>query len=106
MLKLTTAYDLDGKYRASLQCLHVDTGFYPVKHQAFITGRLPLMGKDGDALDMIIDRRHYKGFSAVYGQQFAHTGQIIGCASPATDASEVVKDLRYNSKAFLAQITK
>ncbi len=81
--------------------LGVDTGFYPVKHQAFITGRLPLLGKDGDALDMIIDRRNYKGFSAVYGQQFAHTGQIIGCASPATDASEVVKDLRYNSKAFI-----
>ena len=81
--------------------LGIDTGLYPVKHQAFITRRLPMMGINGDALDMIIDRRHYKGFSAVYGQQFAHTGQIIGCASPDTDAYETRQNIKYNSKEFL-----
>ena len=35
-----------------------------------------MLGKDGANLDMIIDRRKYKGFSAVYGQQLAETGQI------------------------------
>ncbi len=81
--------------------LGIDTGLYPVKHQAFITRRLPMMGVNGDALDMIIDRRHYKGFSAVYGQQFAHTGQIIGCASPDTDAYETRQNIKYNSREFL-----
>ncbi|MBR1517686.1 MAG: FAD-dependent oxidoreductase [Bacteroidales bacterium] len=81
--------------------LGIDTALTPVKHQAFITRRLPLMGKDGDSLDMIIDRRHYKGFSAVYGQQFAHTGQIIGCASPDSDGYEARQPLKYNSKEFL-----
>ena len=81
--------------------LGIDTQLTPVKHQAFITRRLPLMGKDGDSLDMIIDRRHYHGFSAVYGQQFAHTGQIIGCASPDSDGYEARQSLKYNSKEFL-----
>ena len=81
--------------------LGIETGLYPVKHQAFITKRLPLLGKDGAALDMLIDRRHYKGFSAVYGQQLADTGQIIGCASPATDPAEAGKDLKVNTQAFL-----
>ena len=86
--------------------LGIDTGLYPVKHQAFITRRLPLMGVDGDALDMIIDRRHYKGFSAVYGQQFKHTGQIIGCASPDTDAYEARQSLKYNSQEFLEIVSE
>ena len=81
--------------------LGIDTGLYPVKHQAFITRRLPMMGPNGGALDMIIDRRHYKGFSAVYGQQFEHTGQIIGCASPDTDAYETRQNIKYNSREFL-----
>ena len=81
--------------------LGIDTQLYPVKHQAFITRRLPNLGKGGDSLDMIIDRRHYKGFSAVYGQQFLHTGQIIGCASPDCDAFEARQNLKYNSKEFL-----
>ena len=81
--------------------LGIDTGLFPVRHQAFITKRLPLIGKDGDSLDMLIDRRHYKGFSAVYGQQLAATGQIIGCASPASDASEAGKNLKVNTQAFL-----
>ncbi|MEG2071257.1 MAG: FAD-binding oxidoreductase, partial [Bacteroidales bacterium] len=81
--------------------LGLEIGLYPVKHQAFITRRLPLMGKNGDALDMLIDRRHYKGFSAVYGQQFAETGQIIGCASPASDSMEAGRDIKVNSKEFL-----
>lgn len=86
--------------------LGIDTGLYPVKHQAFITRRLPMMGVGGDALDMIIDRRHYKGFSAVYGQQFAHTGQVIGCASPDTDAYETRQNIRYNSKEFLEIVSE
>ena len=81
--------------------LGIDTQLYPVKHQAFITRRLPNLGVNGDSLDMIIDRRHYKGFSAVYGQQFLHTGQIIGCASPDCDAFEARQNLKYNSKEFL-----
>ncbi|MCR4829254.1 MAG: FAD-dependent oxidoreductase [Bacteroidales bacterium] len=86
--------------------LGIDTGLYPVKHQAFITRRLPLMGPNGGALDMIIDRRHYKGFSAVYGQQFEHTGQIIGCASPDTDAYETRQNIKYNSKEFLEIVSQ
>lgn len=86
--------------------LGIDTGLYPVKHQAFITRRLPLMGPNGGALDMIIDRRHYKGFSAVYGQQFEHTGQIIGCASPDTDAYEARQNIKYNSKEFLEIVSQ
>ena len=86
--------------------LQLDTGLYPVKHQAFITRRLPLMGPAGGALDMIIDRRHYKGFSAVYGQQFAHTGQIIGCASPDCDSYEARQNIKYNRKEFLEIVSE
>ncbi|MFA5302553.1 MAG: FAD-dependent oxidoreductase [Bacteroidales bacterium] len=77
------------------------TGIYPVRHQAFITKRMPLLGKDGKALDMLIDRRKYKGFSAVYGQQLADTGQIIGCASPMVDMQESGKNLKVNTGDFL-----
>jgi glycine/D-amino acid oxidase-like deaminating enzyme len=86
--------------------LGIETGLYPVKHQAFITKRLPLIGKDGDALDMLIDRRRYKNFSAVYGQQLAETGQIIGCASPACDPMEARQDLRVNSKEFMEIVSE
>lgn len=86
--------------------LGIDTRLYPVKHQAFITRRLPNLGPQGDSLDMIIDRRHYKGFSAVYGQQFLHTGQIIGCASPDCDSAEARQDLKYNSKEFLQIVSE
>lgn len=86
--------------------LDLDIGLYPVKHQAFITRRLPMMGVKGAPLDMIIDRRHYKGFSAVYGQQFAHTGQIIGCASPDLDAYESRQNIKYNSKEFLEIVSE
>lgn len=81
--------------------LGIETGLYPVRHQAFITKRLPLLGRAGDSLDMLIDRRHYKGFSAVYGQQLASTGQIIGCASPAFDSFESGKNLKVNTGKFL-----
>ncbi len=84
----------------------IETGLYPVKHQAFITRRLPLLGKDGDALDMLIDRRRYKGFSAIYGQQLAETGQIIGCASPAIDALETAKNQKFNSQDFLEIVSE
>lgn len=86
--------------------LDLDTGLYPVKHQAFITRRLPMMGCNGKPLDMVIDRRHYKGFSAVYGQQWGHTGQIIGCASPDTDAYEARQNIKYNSKEFLEVVAE
>lgn len=86
--------------------LGIETGLYPVKHQAFITKRLPMLGKNGDSLDMLIDRRVRKGFSAVYGQQLHETGQIIGCASPAIDPNETRVDLRYNSKEFLEIVSE
>jgi glycine/D-amino acid oxidase-like deaminating enzyme/Fe-S-cluster-containing hydrogenase component 2 len=86
--------------------LGIETGLYAVKHQAFITKRLPLLGKDGASLDMLIDRRKYKGFSAVYGQQLAETGQIIGCASPSIDAKETDKNLKITTKDFLEIATE
>ena len=119
---LVTVRTADGRYRKFKTAIFVnalgagaeqfarmlglDTGLFPVRHQAFITKRLPLIGKDGDSLDMLIDRRHYKGFSAVYGQQLAATGQIIGCASPASDASEAGKNLKVNTQAFLEIATE
>ena len=86
--------------------LGIETGLFPVKHQAFITRRIPLLGKNSDSLDMLIDRRKYKGFSAVYGQQLHDTGQIIGCASPAIDAKETDKNLKINSKEFLEIVSE
>lgn len=86
--------------------LGIETHLFPVRHQAFITKRLPLIGKDGDSLDMLIDRRKYKGFSAVYGQQLAETGQIIGCASPANDATDSFKNLKVNTQSFLEIVSE
>jgi glycine/D-amino acid oxidase-like deaminating enzyme/Fe-S-cluster-containing hydrogenase component 2/thioredoxin reductase len=80
--------------------LGIETGLYPVKHQAFITRRLPMLGVNGNPLDMLIDRRQYKGFVAVYGQQLGDTGQIIGCASPQVEPMETGKDLKVNSRDF------
>jgi glycine/D-amino acid oxidase-like deaminating enzyme/bacterioferritin-associated ferredoxin len=79
----------------------IETGLFPVKHQAFITRRLPMLGKEGAPLPMLIDRRRYKGFTAVYGQQLAETGQIIGCASPAIEPLETDKNVRINSQEFI-----
>ncbi len=86
--------------------LGIDTGHFAVKHQAFITRRLPMLGPNGRALDMLIDRQRYKGFSAVYGQQLHTTGQIIGCASPINEPNETKADLRSNSKDFLNIISE
>lgn len=86
--------------------LGIETGLFAVKHQAFITKRLPMLGKNGASLDMLIDRRKYKGFSAVYGQQLAETGQIIGCASPAIDAKETDKNLKVTTQDFLEVVTE
>lgn len=86
--------------------LHIDTGLYPVKHQAFITRRLPFLGVNNNPLGMLIDRRKYKGFVAVYGQQLAETGQIIGCASPQVDPRETDKDVRINSKDFIEIVSE
>ena len=83
-----------------------ETGIYPVKHQAFITRRLPFMGKNGVPLPMMIDRRKYKGFVAVYGQQLGETGQVIGCASPQIDPMETDKNLKINSKEFLEIVSE
>lgn len=86
--------------------LGIETGIFPVKHQAFITRRLPMMGLNGSPLSMIIDRRKYKGFSAVYGQQLAETGQIIGCASPIIEHLETDKNLKTNSKEFIEIVSE
>lgn len=85
------------------------TGLYSVKHQALITQRLPRLGKEGDILDMLIDRRKRNDFSAVYGQQFAETGQIIACASPAVDAKDSIHrfdDLKFNTRAFMEIVSE
>jgi glycine/D-amino acid oxidase-like deaminating enzyme len=55
---------------------------------------------------MIIDRRQYKGFIAVYGQQLGETGQIIGCASPHIEPYETDKNLKINSKDFLEIVSE
>ncbi|MFO7852860.1 MAG: FAD-dependent oxidoreductase [Bacteroidota bacterium] len=86
--------------------LGLETGIYPVKHQAFITRRMPMLGIGGEPLSMLIDRRKYKGFTAVYGQQLAETGQIIGCASPMIEPEETEKKLEINSQDFLEIITE
>lgn len=92
-----------GKFASQLG---ISTGLFPVKHQAFITKRLPLMGPEGRCIDMLIDRRNYKGFSAVYGQQFTDTGQIIGCASPATDENMINQNLKYSTVEFLEIVSE
>ncbi len=81
-------------------------GMYPVKHQAFITRRLPWLGANNTPLGMLIDRRKYNGFIAVYGQQMADTGQIIGCASPMTDPQEAGKNLAINSQEFIQIVSE
>jgi len=86
--------------------LGLESGTYPVKHQAFITRRLPMLGINGNPLSMLIDRRKYKGFSAVYGQQLAETGQIIGCASPMIEPPETGKNLKINTQDFLEIVTE
>lgn len=86
--------------------LGLETGIYPVKHQAFITRRLPYLGAGNVPLPMVIDRRNYKGFVAVYGQQLGETGQIIGCASPAVDPAEADKNLKINSQEFLEIVSE
>lgn len=86
--------------------LGIDAGLYPVKHPAFITRRLPMLGKNGTNLDMLIDRQVYRGFSAVYGQQLAETGQIIGCASPSIDALNTNKNLKITTKEFVEIISR
>ncbi|MDL2238877.1 FAD-dependent oxidoreductase [Bacteroidales bacterium OttesenSCG-928-L14] len=86
--------------------LGIITGAYPVKHQAFITRRLPFLGVDDAPLSMLIDRQKYKGYCAIYGQQLEETGQIIACASPAFDPQEAGKDLRTNDKDFLEIVSE
>ena len=84
----------------------IETGLFPVKHQAFITRRLPYLGLDGEPLHMLIDRRNYKGFTAVYGQQLGETGQIIGCASPAVEPNETGRNLKINTGEFVEIVSE
>lgn len=89
--------------------LGLQADLYPVKHQALITHRMPLLGKEGDILDMLIDRRRIRDFSAVYGQQLATTGQIIACASPAVNEKEAIHalaDVKTNTQEFLDVIAQ
>jgi len=86
--------------------LDIETGLFPVRHEAFITRRLPMLGVNGQPLPMLIDRRQYKGFTAVYGQQLAETGQIIGCASPLNEALETGKNMSINSKSFIEIVSE
>ena len=92
--------------RQFARMLGIETGLYPVRHQAFITRRLPMLGVKGNPLDMLIDRRTYNGFTAVYGQQLGDTGQIIGCASPQVEPSETEKDVKVNSRDFAEIISE
>jgi len=91
---------------AFARSLGIVTGTYGVRHQAFITRRLPMMGPGNTPLPMLIDRRNYKGFIAVYGQQLGETGQIIGCASPASDPSEAGQNLKVNSREFMEIVSE
>lgn len=86
--------------------LGIETGIYPVRHQAFITRRLPMMGINGEPLPMLIDRRKNNGFVAVYGQQLAETGQIIGCASPAVDPDQTGRNLKVNTRDFIEIVSE
>ncbi len=86
--------------------LGFETGLYPVRHQAFITRRMPMLGINGVPLPMLIDRRRYKGFVAVYGQQLAETGQVIGCASPATEGLEAGQNLKVNTREFIEIVSE
>ena len=64
------------------------------------------MGVDGAPLPMLIDRRPYRGFTAVYGQQLAETGQVIGCASPLNDPNEAGRDLKANTGEFMEIVSE
>lgn len=86
--------------------LGIETGLYPVKHQAFITRRLPELGIDKQPLDMLIDRGQHRGFTNFYGQQLLKTGQIIGCAEPLNGSVEANKDLRTNTKDFIEAVSE
>ncbi|MDR0970506.1 MAG: FAD-dependent oxidoreductase [Lentimicrobiaceae bacterium] len=97
---------LGGQADTFAKRLGIETGMFPVRHQAFITKRLPMLGKDGNQLDMLIDRRKHKGFSAVYGQQLSETGQIIACASPAIDALDTNRNLKINTQDFLEIVSE
>jgi glycine/D-amino acid oxidase-like deaminating enzyme/Fe-S-cluster-containing hydrogenase component 2 len=86
--------------------LDIETGLYPVKHQAFITRRLPNLGINSQPLDMLIDRSKHKGFTNFYGQQLLETGQIIGCAEPCVDSMDANKGLKINTKDFVEAVSE
>ena len=102
--RFINALGVEGSKFAST--LGMKTDLYHVKHQAFITRRLPRMGIKNQLLPMIIDRSTCKGFIAVYGQQLAETGQIIGCASPLIEPLETAKDQKINSREFIEIVSE
>ncbi len=97
---------LGGQADPFIRMLGIKAGIVPVKHQAFITRRLPMLGVNEAPLGMLIDRREYRGMVAVYGQQLAETGQIIGCASPQIEGLESGKNLKINSREFLEVVSE
>jgi len=97
---------LGGQADPFIRMFGLPVGIVPVKHQAFITRRLPMLGVDGAPLGMLIDRREYRGMVAVYGQQLGETGQVIGCASPQIEALEAGKNLKVNSREFLEIVSE
>ncbi len=66
-----------------------------------------MLGYINHPLDMLIDRRKYKGFSGcIWSTTKADTGQIIGCASPANDFIETNKNLKINTKDFIEIVSE
>ena len=86
--------------------LGIEINLHAAVHQAFITNPLPMLGIDGDHLPMMIERRIHRGFSAVYAQQFGLSGQIIGCASPATESDKGGRTIKASPKEFVQYITE
>ncbi len=86
--------------------LNIETGLYSVKHQAFITRRIPNLGLNGQPLDMLIDRASHKGFINFYCQQLAETGQLIGCAETIGENGDAGSNIRINTKEFTEAIAE
>ena len=66
--------------------LGIETHLYNVKHQAFITRRLPPLGVNGAPLPMMIDRQKYKG--------------VLGCLRPAARTHGQGDRLRITGRRF------
>ncbi len=84
----------------------LDLGLYAAVHQAFITKPLPQLGLNGDHLPMMIERRKYKSFSALYAQQFGINGQIIGCVSPAHESTTGGRTINSTPQEFVEYVSE